>query len=379
MRILFLTHNYPRFPGDVSGSFLATLARGLQARGHVVRVVAPSDLGDPGPPELDGIPVDRVRYAPAAREVLAYRGTMAQAARTPRGAWDAWHLIRALREGARRALAAGTDVIHAHWWIPGGLAVPPGAPFVLTLHGTDAELLARSAAARLLARPVFRRAPVVTVVSRAAAERVRTATGREIPASCVRPMPVDLAHFAEPGAGGGGLVAVARLSPQKRLHLALEALTVAGPDLPPLTIIGEGADRARLEELTRARGLQPRVSFTGALPPAEVAARLARADVAIFPAAREGFGLAAAEALMAGVPVVACSDGGGVLDVVPAQGGGRVVPPRPEAIADAIRSLLADSAARAAAAQDGRRWRERLSPAAVAQACEGWYREALGG
>ena len=37
----------------------------------------------------------------------------------------------------------------------------------------------------------------------------------------------------------------------------------------------------------------------------------------LFPAQGEGFGLAAAEALMAGVPVVACWDGGGLLDVVP--------------------------------------------------------------
>ena len=44
----------------------------------------------------------------------------------------------------------------------------------------------------------------------------------------------------------------------------------------------------------------------------------------LFPARDEGFGLTAAEALMAaGVPVVACTDGGGVLDVVPSSGAGR--------------------------------------------------------
>lgn len=378
MRILFLTHNYPRFAGDVSGAFLATLARGLQARGHAVRVVAPSDEGDPGLPELDGIPVERVRYASPERETLAYRGTMASAARSPRRAWEAWCLIRALRAGARRALEAGTDVIHAHWWIPGGLAVPRGVPCVVTLHGTDAELLARSAVARALGRPVLRRAQVVTVVSQAAGERVRAATGRVIPASCVQPMPVDIERMPQPGPGGTGLVAVARLSPQKRLHLALEALALPGLALPPLTIIGDGTERARLEALTRSLGLEGRVTFTGALPPAEVAARLRGADAALFPAEREGFGLAAAEALMAGVPVVACIDGGGVLDVVPGQGAGRVVVPRPESFAEGIRALLADPAARERAAEEGARWRHRLSPAAVAEACEGWYREALG-
>jgi len=43
VRVVFLTHNYPRWPGDLSGAFLATLAAALVRRGVEVRVVAPSD------------------------------------------------------------------------------------------------------------------------------------------------------------------------------------------------------------------------------------------------------------------------------------------------------------------------------------------------
>ena len=57
MRIVFLTHNYPRHAGDVSGAFLATLVHALVARGHDLRVIAPSDGGETGEPMLDGIPV----------------------------------------------------------------------------------------------------------------------------------------------------------------------------------------------------------------------------------------------------------------------------------------------------------------------------------
>ena len=85
MRVVFLTHNYPRFAGDVSGAFLATLARALVRRGVEVRVVAPSDEGKGGAEELDGVTVRRVRYASAARETLAYRGTMQSALRGPGG------------------------------------------------------------------------------------------------------------------------------------------------------------------------------------------------------------------------------------------------------------------------------------------------------
>ena len=98
----------------------------------------------------------------------------------------------------------------------------------------------------------------------------------------------------------------------------------------------------------------------------------------LFPAEGEGFGLAAAEAFMCGVPVVACVDGGGVLDVVPADGAGRRAPPSPVALASALRDLLADPSARRLAAEEGERWRTRLNPDAAAAVCERWYREALG-
>lgn len=378
MRVVFLTHNYPRFAGDVSGSFLATLAGGLRERGHAVRVIAPSDQGQVGDPVLDGIPVQRVRYAAAAQETLAYRGTMADAARTPAGAWRAWSLIRALRRAARAALAEGADVVHAHWWVPAGLAAPPGAPLVITLHGTDAGLLQRSALARRLARPLLRRAQVVTAVSAHAADQVTRVTGRAVPPSCIQPMPVGVGRYEAAGTGGGGMVAVARLTRQKRIDLALRALSLA-PDLPPLAIVGAGPEREGLEALARDLGVEGRVRFLGAVPPGEVVALLQRADLALFPASGEGFGLAAAEAFMAGAPVVACLDGGGVLDVVPASGAGRRVPPTPEAIAGAARELLADAGARTAAAAEGGRWRERLSPARVAEACESWYRQACHG
>lgn len=376
MRVVFLTHNYPRFAGDVSGSFLATLAGALRDRGHDLRVIAPSDQGQIGDLVLDGIPVQRVRYAAAVKETLAYRGTMAEAARSPAGALRAWSLVRTMRRAARAALDEGAEVVHAHWWVPAGLATPPGAPLVVTLHGTDAGLLDRSGVARWLARPLLRRAQVVTAVSAHAAGQVLRATGHEIPASCIQPMPVDLGRYGAAGTGGGGMVAVARLTRQKRIDLALRALASAPADLPPLTIVGAGPERETLEALAQELGVERRVRFLGAVPPGEVVALLQRADLALFPAIGEGFGLAAAEALMAGVPVVACQDGGGVLDVVPASGAGRQVPPTPEAIARAARELLADPAARTAATREGERWRDRLSPARVAEVCESWYRQA---
>jgi glycosyltransferase involved in cell wall biosynthesis len=380
VRVVFVTHNYPRWSGDLSGSFLATLAEALVRRGVDVRVVAPSDGGKGGEGEIGGVRVRRVRYATARRETLAYRGTMQAAIRRP-GGWVALAgLWRALRRGVREELAAGADLAHAHWWIPAGLALPAGAPAVLTLHGTDAALLRRSAVARRLGTPVVRRARVVTVVSSELATWVQTATATHIPKEHVQPMPVDAAGYPWT-TGGGGLITVARLTEQKRVHLALDALAclVELGRETPLTIVGDGPERASLEALAKRRGIAHLVTFAGAVPPDQVPAFLARADLMLFPAQGEGFGLAAAEALMAGVPVVACWDGGGVLDIVPERGAGRLTLPAAEALADAALDVLNDPERLAQGRSEGESWRRRLSPDHVAEICEGWYREALGG
>ena len=380
MRVVFLTHNYPRWAGDVSGGFLATLAGGLARRGHTIRVIAPSDEGRGGEDELDGIVVRRVRYAPAAAETLAYRGTMQSALKAPAGLGALAGLWRALRRAAREEAHAGADVFHAHWWVPGGMALPKNAPSVLTVHGTDAALLRRSRIARTLARPVFRRANVVTAVSRELAAWVHAHTGRFVDPDHVQPMPVNSSTHPW-SIGGGGALVIARLSAQKRVSLAIETvafLASCGHEMP-LTIVGDGPERAALEKLVEKLGVTAFVHFTGAVPSADVPAYLARADLLIFPAQGEGFGLVAAEALMAGVPVVACWDGGGVLDIVPPTGAGRLTLPAPEAMGDAILGLLAEHDRRDMAQLVGESWRARLDPDHVAEVCEGWYREAVGG
>ncbi|HSE46581.1 MAG TPA: glycosyltransferase, partial [Gemmatimonadales bacterium] len=257
-----------------------------------------------------------------------------------------------------------------------GLAVPARSPMLLTIHGTDAALLEHSPLARAVARPVIRRARVVTAVSSSHAERVKQATGRGV--DHVQPMPVTVPD-SRLSQGGAGLIIVARLTPQKRAHLALDALAeLWRRDLRlPLTIIGDGPERSALEARARTLGLDASVHFTGMMPPSEVGRRLAQMDVMLFPARAEGFGLTAVEALSAGVPVVACHDGGGVLDIVPERGAGRRTAPSGEAIAAAVEQLLADNSARTEAWRLGETWRQRLAPETVAAAFEGWYAEAL--
>jgi len=140
----------------------------------------------------------------------------------------------------------------------------------------------------------------------------------------------------------------------------------------PVTIIGDGPARPELEHHAEGLGLD-NVSFRGSLPDEEVPALVAGADVAAFLSQAEGLGLAAAEALMLGVPVVATSDGGGVLDLVRDGAGACVVAPTAEAVGAALLRCLGDPSLRVAAIGAGDRLRADLAPDAVAGQFERVY------
>lgn len=379
MRVVFLTHNYPRHAGDVAGAFLHPLAVALRNRGVDLTVIAPSDRGEDGNGELDGVPVRRVRYALATHETLAYTGTMTNALRSLRGLRAFNGMVAAFRrevDAERRA--DPRTVVHAHWWTPAGMALPRGVPSVITCHGTDVRLLRSVIPARWIARRVLRRAGVVTTVSRALARELERATGITVPEEQAQAMPIPAVERA-PSRGGGGVVVLGRLTDQKRVELAIEALALLaerGRSLT-MTIAGEGAARVRLEQLVATRRLGEQVRFLGAITPDQVPEFLETADVMLMPALQEGMGLAAAEALIQGVPVVACRDGGGLLEVVPASAGGRVVAPEPAALAEAVASVVDDPASRDAAWVAGRAWQHRLSPDHVAERFHGWYERVL--
>lgn len=380
MRVLFVTHNYPRFEGDVAGNFLHPLAQALVGRGHDVRVIAPSDMGHGGDTVLDGVPVHRVRYASASDEILAYRGTMAAAVRSPRGLRALASLVRGLSRATRELHDGHADtIVHAHWWFPAALALPRRMSTVVTCHGTDLRLLDTSRAVRMLGRHVLGRMHRVTTVSRYLANIVMKRIGREIPDGDIQPMPI--VQVPRPrSTGGGGIVLVGRLAPQKRVDLALRGIAAAGGATAalPVTVVGSGPEHEQLEALGAALGMTGRLSFVGSVSGREIPRFFERADVCVMTAYQEGLGLAAAEAMIQGVPVVACTDGGGVLDVVPASGGGRIVAPVPGKIAAGLEEIVGDVGERDSAFARGAMWASRLTPDAAADACERWYEGVRG-
>lgn len=376
MRVVFLTHSYPRRPGDPSGAALGTLARALMRRGISIRVVTPSD--ESGPAEVDGVPVTRVRAGRSIRETISSPASMAAALRSPIGWLALARLRRSLRAAVRHGLTDGIDLVHAHGWMPAGLAAPAGTPLVVTVHATDAPLLKVSRIARWLARPLLQRAAVVTTVSREVGTWVQTAAGRFVDSAHIHPMPADTRTYPWTR-GGGGAVVISRLVACKRVELAIETAAVlasCGHDFP-LTIVGDGPERPSLEQRAARLGVSTLVRFVGAMPLIEARGYLERADVMLFTARGDGTAWSAIEALLAGVPVVACWDSGAAVDIVPESGPGRLTLPSAEAIADGVLDLQGDPDRLTMGRLVGESWRARLAPDNVAELCEGWYRNAL--
>jgi glycosyltransferase involved in cell wall biosynthesis len=146
------------------------------------------------------------------------------------------------------------------------------------------------------------------------------------------------------GLGSGPLIlAAGRLNHEKGVHTAIAGLSRI-PEPVRLVIVGEGEDRARLERLAVAHGLDQRVLFVGAQPSDIVAEYFAACDVYVFPTERdEAAPLVLVEALASAIPVIA-SDIEQIAEVIDRRGENGVLVPRgnPAALAEAVTKLLGD-------------------------------------
>src|SRR4051812_21574756 len=219
----------------------------------------------------------------------------------------------------------------------------------LNCRGTGPEAAVYGLSLALWQRRLTAHAVRIVVPSRFALDRL-TQLGAPLtaPTAVVPHLVREIAAEPRFDPAGPALVA-SRLAPEKGVDVAIEACRAAGV---PLVVAGDGPERPALERMGGD------VRFAGKVAPERLAELRASARVALVPTrAAETFGLAAAEAMAAGLPVIA-SRAGALSELVPED------------------SLVApgDAAALAAAIADGRRdpstglriIRERCAPEAVA-------------
>jgi glycosyltransferase involved in cell wall biosynthesis len=325
------------------------------------------------------------RRSGAARRARAAAGLL-------RGGLDPREVAAAVRDG-------GARVVHAHnlnptlGWRALAAARAEGARVVVHLHqyrlvcavgvcftrgaectrchgsntlpgvlrncrGSRAEALAYGAGLALWQGRLIGQADAVIVPSEFARERLR-ALGAPLPWERVHVLAPPVRALAEESQtsapSGDYALVVSRLSPEKGVDVAIEACRMAGI---PLVVAGEGPRRESL----RAQAGAADVRFVGRVDDARLAALRAGAALALAPSrSAETFGVAAAEAMAAGLPVAA-SRVGALPELVGEEG---LAPPGDaRALADAIARLRFDPRAGERALA---RVRARCTPGIVAE------------
>jgi glycosyltransferase involved in cell wall biosynthesis len=285
------------------------------------------------------------------------------------------------------------DVVHVHALfsfaaIPGCRAARRAAiPYVMRPLGTlDAWSLGQKSWKKtpylwLIERTHLAHAAAIHATSESEAEAVR-ALGygdkvRVIPLGV--PFPDDAERHKGENNALTRLLFLSRLHPKKGLPLLLDAVGQARSmgSRVELVIAGDGP-RAYLTELeahVQALGLGAQVRFVGHVEGDAKRRLFADTDIFVLPSKQENFGIAVAEALAAGLPVIV-SDQVAIAHDIAAARAGRVVPLSRDALSNAIISLAADEAERLA--MGGRAAalaRERYSWTATARALLSLYEE----
>jgi glycosyltransferase involved in cell wall biosynthesis len=188
------------------------------------------------------------------------------------------------------------------------------------------------------------------------------------------PMPNPVGALAAADRAGDAdathtVLSVGRLEPQKDHATLIDAFAMVAGRFPDwkLRIVGDGSLRAQLARRIAGHGLETRVTLAGTT--ADIGAEYARADVMAVPSRFESFGMATAEALSAGLPVVGFLDCPGTNELVQHGANGWLVDAGPgdrtRAYAEGLSALMGDDALCRRMGHEARRAVARFEPQAI--------------
>lgn len=363
MRHLFVTVDYPPDLGGMARRHVE-LCRRLASEGVIVSTVSAANAQR----------FDQEEPYRITREPFSFQG-----AKTLPNRW------RWARSIAQRA--ADVDVIHCGNIRPCGYPLMLArrrsacAPFLIYVNGSDLlherEKITASTMKRWFVKRLFAQSAGIVANSAWTAETAWALCETLGIDAANRIVAIDLGADPEqfrPENDRGALRAslgwkglcvaltVARLVPHKGQDVALRAVAAVIREHPSLRylIVGEGPNEATLRRLAGDLGIADRVVFAGALSDSDIAEAYATSDVYLGLSresgkAIEGFGISFIEASASGLPVIA-GDSGGVRSAVRDGETGIVVKPNDaDAVASALRQLLANPERRTALGRAGRR------------------------
>ncbi len=357
MKILTITTLYPNSASPSHGVFVENRLDFFRRRtGHDVKVIAPVPWFPSSAPVFGAYA--RLAAAPSRETRRRVEVRHPRYAIPPKigMTYAATALARVALREARALLAEGWDfdLIDAHYLYPDGVAAAVvaralGKPFTMTARGSDVTELANfPRQRRMILDAVFRSDAVISVAEALKADLVQLGA----PAEKIRVLRngVDLGMFrpvdraasrATMTVNGAVIASVGSLIPRKGHDIAIGALA----HLPDATLLiaGQGPEQAALKALAEKLGVAGRVRFLGQLRHEALIDVYNSADALVLASTREGWPNVLLEAMACGTPAIA-ADAGGAREVIREAAAGRIVDERnAEAIASAVRDVLATS------------------------------------
>ncbi|HEV2443849.1 MAG TPA: glycosyltransferase [Steroidobacteraceae bacterium] len=386
LRVLHVISSMSRLRGGPS-VVVHNMLKALSRRGVAVEAVATDDDG--GTARLD-VPLDRFVDFDGQRVRFFPRQSLKYAFSAPMRSW-------------LRANIRGYDIVHTHelfTFAPlcaARLAKAARIPYVMTPHGAldswgmqNKSRLVKAASVRLVEGPLLASAAGVNFMT--PLEHAR-ASGHGL---SFRPLvlPVGVVEPDEPqtstterldpsigSIAGRVLLFLARIHPIKCVDVLLKAF--AGlEDRESVLVIAGGGDEALVDSLRRLAGelgIGGRVKWLGFTGGAEKRWLLSRATLFVLPSASENYGIAAVEAMLAGLPVIVTA-GCGLADFVTRHGAGIVTDGSVAELRSALAALLASAELAYGMGEAGRRAaRRELSLDTFGERLETSYRRLLHG
>ena len=346
MRIMILTHNYPRYPGDgwaTAGLFVPGFARALQSLGHEAMILTPNVVG-----EKATDPTLPVRW-------FEWRGNNKNKKLghlNPRKPADVLALLNLFYRGSQAAIQLAReneiDRCLALWAVPSGVFahaayLKAGCPYDVWALGSDIWVHGRRSSLRPAVRRVLSQADGLFADGLELCDEVKRLSGRAcqfLPTA--RQLPVKTTAAATMDPEGFHFLFIGRWEPAKGPDVLIDAFSRIAPEFPRvcLHVFGGGTLEGTIRSKIERYNLRRNVTLYGYADPATVVAYMKACDVLVIPSRIESIPILFSDAMQVGIPVVA-TDVGDLGQLVRQYGVGVVVAPEdPEAMARALGAAM---------------------------------------
>ena len=381
MHIGVLTHNYPRFPGDFSGTFIEALCQEFARQEQQVTIWAPFDPAYQKAEDRrqEALDLRLYRYAFSDQaHTLGYMRTMQSDLALRRNSY--WlgpaMMVAGMATVTREARRLRPDLLHAHWLLPNGLigAVASrllGIPLVISVPGSDAQVANANPVFRALARFAMRQASLMTANSADLRDAVAALDPTVLhkfdlilygaDPTALKPDPTGVADLQAHWIANQPItqspshpvivLCVGRMVYKKGFDTLIRALaepTLRDQDVL-VVMIGEGDQKAEWQALAQTLGVNDRLRWVGNVPKDKIGLYYNACDVLVNPSVRkpvDGLNVCVLDALSCGKTVVGSTVAGNPLAIVDGETGFLTAEGDPGALAAALAKLAADPALR---------------------------------